>query len=105
MARSISEISAEILAHKAEECGFEPCSTCGQMVPGNGDPDASVMLIGEAPGKNEDAQGIPFVGAAGKLLDELLGTVELSREKVFVANVLKSRPPANRDPSPEEAAH
>lgn len=75
------------------------------MVPGNGDPNAAVMLIGEAPGKNEDAQGIPFVGAAGKLLDELLASVELTRDSVFVANVLKARPPGNRDPLPEEAAH
>ncbi|MGK2878595.1 MAG: uracil-DNA glycosylase [Solirubrobacterales bacterium] len=105
MARSIEEISAEILAHKSEACGFEPCTTCTQMVPGNGDPSAAVMLIGEAPGKNEDAQGVPFVGAAGKLLDELLASVELSRDSVFVANVLKARPPGNRDPLPEEAAH
>jgi DNA polymerase len=75
------------------------------MVPGNGDPHAAVMLVGEAPGKNEDAQGIPFVGAAGKLLDALLASVDLSRESVFVANVLKARPPGNRDPLPEEAAH
>ena len=105
MARSIDEISAEILAHKSEACGFEPCTSCTQFVPGNGNPHAAVMLIGEAPGKNEDAQGIPFVGAAGKLLDELLASVELSRESVFVANVLKARPPGNRDPLPEEAAH
>jgi DNA polymerase len=105
MARSIDEISAEILAHKSEACGFEPCTTCTQMVPGNGDAHAAVMLIGEAPGKSEDAQGIPFVGAAGKLLDELLGSVGMSRETVFVANVLKARPPGNRDPLPEEAAH
>jgi DNA polymerase len=105
MARSIDEITAEILAHKNDACDFEPCRTCTQMVPGNGDPRAAVMLIGEAPGKNEDAQGIPFVGAAGKLLDELLGSVALSRDSVFVANVLKARPPGNRDPLPEEAAH
>lgn len=105
MARSIEEITAEILAHKDEECAFEPCNTCTQMVPGNGDPSAAVMLIGEAPGKNEDEQGVPFVGAAGKLLDELLASVSLSRDRVFVANVLKARPPGNRDPLPEEAAH
>lgn len=105
MARTIEEISAEILAHKNEDCAFEPCVTCTQLVPGNGDPHASVMLIGEAPGKNEDEQGVPFVGAAGKLLDELLGSVGLSRDQVFVANVLKARPPGNRDPLPEEAAH
>lgn len=105
MARTMEEITAEILAHKDEACAFEPCATCTQMVPGNGDPNASVMLIGEAPGKNEDEQGVPFVGAAGKLLDELLDSVGLSRERVFVANVLKARPPGNRDPLPEEAAH
>ncbi len=105
MARTIEEISAEILAHKDQACEFEPCRTCTQMVPGNGDANASVMLIGEAPGKNEDEQGVPFVGAAGKLLDDLLASVELDRSKVFVANVLKARPPENRDPSPEEAAH
>ncbi|MGB0873451.1 MAG: uracil-DNA glycosylase [Solirubrobacterales bacterium] len=105
MARSIEEIARAILAHKDEPCGFEPCSTCTQMVPGNGNPNASIMFVGEAPGKNEDAQGIPFVGAAGKLLDELLASVELTREDVFVANVLKARPPGNRDPLPEETAH
>ncbi|MFT4048612.1 MAG: uracil-DNA glycosylase [Solirubrobacterales bacterium] len=105
MARTIEEISAEILAHKDEDCAFEPCSTCTRMVPGNGDPHARVMLIGEAPGKNEDEQGVPFVGAAGKLLDELLASVQLDRSSVFVANVLKARPPGNRDPLPEEAAH
>lgn len=105
MARTIEEISAEILAHKNRDCGFEPCRSCTQMVPGSGDAAASVMLIGEAPGKNEDAQGVPFVGAAGRLLDELLASVDLDRGDVFVTNVLKARPPDNRDPSPEEAAH
>ena len=105
MARTIAEISAEIIAHKYQGCGFEPCATCTQLVPGDGDPDASVMLIGEAPGKNEDEQGVPFVGVAGKLLDELLFSVGLSRNEVFVANVLKARPPGNRDPLPAEAAH
>lgn len=105
MGRSIDQIAAEILAHKDEPCGFEPCQTCTQMVPGNGDANASLMFIGEAPGKNEDEQGVPFVGAAGKFLDELLDSIDLSRDDVFVANVLKARPPANRDPLPEEAAH
>ena len=105
MGRSIEQIAAEILAHKDEPCGFEPCQTCTQLVPGNGDPDASLMFIGEAPGKNEDEQGVPFVGAAGKFLGELLDSIGLTREDVFVANVLKARPPGNRDPLPEEAAH
>lgn len=105
MGRTIDQIAAEILAHKDEPCAFEPCRTCTQMVPGNGDPNASVMMIGEAPGKNEDEQGVPFVGAAGKMLDQLLESISMTRDDVFVANVLKARPPENRDPLPEEAAH
>ncbi len=69
---------------------------------GTGDPHARVMIIGEAPGKNEDLQGEPFVGAAGKYLNELLAIAGLKREDVFIANVLKCRPPGNRDPRPEE---
>ena len=72
------------------------------MVFGDGNPEARVMFIGEAPGKNEDLQGIPFVGAAGKYLDELLGFAGLKREEVYIANILKCRPPSNRDPRPEE---
>jgi uracil-DNA glycosylase family 4 len=73
-----------------------------QVVFGNGDPDADLMFVGEAPGFHEDKQGFPFVGQAGKLLDQLLGGIGLSREMVFVANVLKCRPPGNRDPMPDE---
>lgn len=73
-----------------------------QTVPGNGDPNAELMFIGEAPGANEDQQGLPFVGRAGQLLDELLGEINLTRQDVFVANVLKCRPPNNRDPLPDE---
>jgi DNA polymerase len=73
-----------------------------QTVPGNGDPNAELMFIGEAPGANEDQQGLPFVGRAGQLLDELLGEINLTRQSVFVANVLKCRPPNNRDPLPDE---
>ena len=73
-----------------------------QTVFGDGNPDARVLIVGEAPGKNEDLQGIPFVGAAGKYLNELLGIAGLAREDVFIANVLKCRPPGNRDPRPEE---
>lgn len=105
MTRSIEEIAAEIGRHKDAACGFEPCSTCTQLIPGAGDPAASVMLIGEAPGKNEDEQGVPFVGAAGKMLDQLLDSVSLARSDVFITNVLKARPPENRDPTPAEAAH
>jgi uracil-DNA glycosylase len=69
---------------------------------GNGNADAELMFIGEAPGAEEDRQGLPFVGRAGQLLDQLLGGIGMSREDVFVANILKSRPPGNRDPQPEE---
>ncbi|MGH7883175.1 MAG: uracil-DNA glycosylase family protein [Candidatus Dormibacteraceae bacterium] len=74
-----------------------------QAVPGVGSIEAEVMLVGEAPGHQEDIQGKPFVGPAGKLLDTLLGRIGLNREKVFISNVLKCRPPQNRDPRPEEA--
>lgn len=72
------------------------------VVFGVGDPDARLMLVGEAPGKNEDLQGEPFVGAAGQLLDELLGSIGVSREEAYIANVLKCRPPGNRDPQQDE---
>ncbi len=77
-------------------------STRTQVVFGAGNADADLMFVGEAPGAKEDASGIPFVGAAGKLLDELLGEVGLERSDVFIANVLKCRPPGNRDPQPNE---
>jgi len=73
-----------------------------QVVPGEGAEDADVLFIGEAPGFNEDQQGRPFVGAAGGFLDELLRSVGLSRETVYIANVVKCRPPGNRDPLPNE---
>ncbi|MCX8007521.1 MAG: uracil-DNA glycosylase [Coriobacteriia bacterium] len=72
------------------------------LVFGVGSPRARLMFIGEAPGRNEDLQGEPFVGAAGKLLDELLASIGLDRSEVYIANVLKCRPPGNRDPLPEE---
>lgn len=71
-------------------------------VPGTGSVQAAVMFIGEAPGKNEDEQGRPFVGRAGKILDEMLGAVELEREGVFITNLVKCRPPSNRDPRQDE---
>jgi DNA polymerase len=72
------------------------------VVFGAGNADADLMFVGEAPGANEDKQGLPFVGQAGKLLDKLLGEIGLAREEVFIANVLKCRPPGNRDPRPSE---
>jgi len=73
-----------------------------QAVPGNGDADAQILFIGEAPGKKEDEQGVPFVGASGKFLSEMLATINLKREDIFITNVVKYRPPENRDPSPKE---
>jgi len=84
------------------------CTRCAlaktrtQVVFGSGAPDADLMFVGEAPGFHEDKQGVPFVGAAGQLLGKLLAGIGLSRGEVFVANVLKCRPPGNRDPLPEE---
>jgi len=72
------------------------------LVFGVGDPGADLLFIGEAPGKNEDLKGEPFVGAAGRLLDELLGSIGLHRSEVYIANVLKCRPPGNRDPQADE---
>lgn len=73
-----------------------------QLVPGSGNPDADVMLVGEAPGKSEDEQGKPFVGAAGRFLEEMLATINLTRKDVFITNIVKYRPPNNRDPKLEE---
>lgn len=84
------------------------CTSCGlaetrtQVVFGVGAFDADIMFVGEAPGRNEDLQGEPFVGAAGKLLDRLLAEIGVAREDVYIANVLKCRPPGNRDPRPDE---
>jgi len=86
----------------------ECCSNCAlgptrtKAVFGEGDPGADLMFVGEAPGYHEDQQGRPFVGQAGKLLEQLLASIGLTREQVYIANVLKSRPPNNRDPRPEE---
>ena len=73
-----------------------------QLVFGDGSPDAEIVFIGEAPGKNEDLQGIPFVGAAGKFLNEMLKGIGLERQDIYITNIVKYRPPNNRDPKPEE---
>jgi uracil-DNA glycosylase family 4 len=75
-----------------------------QLVFGDGNPDAEIVFIGEAPGKNEDLQGLPFVGAAGKFLNELLGSINLERQQIYITNIVKYRPPENRDPLPHEKA-
>ena len=71
---------------------------------GDGNPNADMVFIGEAPGKNEDIQGLPFVGAAGKFLDEMLGVIGLARKDIYITNIVKYRPPGNRDPLPDEKA-
>lgn len=92
-----------IVAREASSC--TACALSGTrttVVFGDGSPDASIMFVGEAPGFHEDQQGVPFVGAAGQLLDRLLAEIGLRRDEVYIANVLKCRPPGNRDPLPEE---
>lgn len=95
---SLEEIRAQV--EMCRRCPLADGRT--QTVFGAGNPQARVLIIGEAPGKNEDLQGVPFVGAAGKYLNELLAIAGLEREDVFIANVLKCRPPSNRNPRPEE---
>jgi DNA polymerase len=91
--------------YAAETAGCTRCplaATRTQVVFGSGDANAALMFVGEAPGFHEDQQGVPFVGQAGKLLEKLLNGIGLSRTDVYIANVLKCRPPGNRDPQPEE---
>jgi len=98
-----SRVLLENLYRSMQNC--QNCSLHGyrtHLVFGAGNPEAKLMLVGEAPGREEDLQGKPFVGAAGKLLTEGLSQVGLSREEVYIANILKCRPPGNRDPLPEE---
>jgi uracil-DNA glycosylase family 4 len=98
--RALAELAAEV--RQCQRCPLYKGALKG--VPGEGAPDAEVMLIGEAPGWHENQQGRPFVGAAGQFLNELLRSVGLRRETVFIANVVKHRPPDNRDPLPDEIA-
>ena len=97
--------------HDLKSCSDEvrSCQLCRlsktrtQAVPGDGSPVAQILFVGEAPGLNEDRQGIPFVGAAGRILDNMLKSVALDRESVFITNIVKCRPPNNRDPLPDES--
>jgi uracil-DNA glycosylase len=95
---SLEQVTAAIAACKA--CGLVNSAT--QPVPGVGNPHADVMVVGEAPGEKEDLRGEPFVGPAGELLNKILGAIQLSRETVYICNVLKHRPPGNRNPMPDE---
>lgn len=90
---------------KRECAACQRCALCAvrtNLVFGTGNDRAEVMLIGEGPGEQEDLQGVPFVGPAGKLLDNMLEMIDLDRSKVYIANIVKCRPPHNRDPKPEE---
>ena len=101
------ERAAALRRYAEETAGCTKCALAEgrtQVVFGSGNPNAELMFVGEAPGFHEDQQGVPFVGQAGKLLDRLLEGIGLTRADVFVANVLKCRPPGNRDPLPEEIA-
>jgi uracil-DNA glycosylase len=105
MGASAAERREELIALYREVQACQKCplhATRTNVVFGSGNADADLMFVGEAPGFHEDQQGKPFVGAAGKLLEKLLADIDLTREDVFIANVLKSRPPGNRDPQLEE---
>lgn len=95
----LEQIKTDVVAHNV-------CSDLAReaknLVMGDGNVDADIVFIGEAPGKNEDEQGLPFVGAAGKFLDEMLAEINLQRQDVYITNIVKYRPPNNRDPLPEE---
>src|ERR1700712_1086227 len=95
----LDQIQADILEKNV--CP-DLAKTATQLVFGDGNPDADIVLIGEAPGKNEDLQGIPFVGASGKFLNEMLEMIGLKRKDIYITNIVKYRPPDNRDPTPEE---
>lgn len=105
---STHETVGSVEALRSLEESLRGCSLCGlcrgrtQVVFGVGSPSAELMLVGEGPGFHEDRQGEPFVGQAGKLLNELLAQIGLSRADVYIANVVKCRPPENRDPAPDE---
>ena len=94
----LEQVAAEV--NTCTKCNL--CKTRTKAVPGEGNSSATIMLIGEGPGYHEDKQGRPFVGAAGQFLDELLASIGVKRSDVFITNVVKCRPPENRDPLPEE---
>ena len=101
--KALDAIAKEIFGHVP--CGFAICEQAKNLVPGEGSATAQVMLVGEAPGAKEDETGRPFVGGAGRLLDRLLHEAGLERQEVFITNVVKARPPGNRDPKADEVAH
>ncbi|HYN22202.1 MAG TPA: uracil-DNA glycosylase [Thermoanaerobaculia bacterium] len=103
----IAARAAELAAVGATAAACTRCRLAqgrNKVVFGSGNPDADLMFIGEAPGAEEDRQGLPFVGAAGELLTRILAAIETRREDVYIANILKCRPPGNRDPQPDEVS-
>lgn len=97
------ETQISLLCKQVKECQKCPLYKFAKNpVPGDGSANSEIMFIGEGPGEKEDELGLPFVGKAGKLLDEMLDLIELTRQDVYIANVVKHRPPGNRDPKPEE---
>lgn len=104
MASGQKQQKLDELKQQIEAAGVTPdlAATATQLVFGDGNPDADIVFIGEAPGKNEDLQGLPFVGAAGKFLNEMLASVGMERKDIYITNIVKYRPPNNRDPLPEE---
>ncbi|GAA0556387.1 uracil-DNA glycosylase [Rhizomicrobium electricum] len=106
-AQSLAAAATSLAELKAALEGFDGCAlkkSCAHTVFADGNPASRIMFIGEAPGAEEDRQGLPFVGRAGKLLDKMMASIELDRSTAYITNVLNWRPPQNRDPSPEEAA-
>lgn len=97
--KKLDELAQSIIDAKLTP---ELATQATQLVFGAGNPDADIVFIGEAPGKNEDLKGEPFVGAAGKFLNEMLASVDLQREDIYITNIVKYRPPNNRDPLPDE---
>jgi uracil-DNA glycosylase family 4 len=105
-ARDAAKSAATLEALRAIVAGFEGCAlrlTAKQLVFADGNPQARLMCVGEAPGREEDLEGLPFVGRSGQLLDRMLNTIGLDRNSVYIANIIPWRPPGNRDPTPQES--
>ncbi|MDO8303381.1 MAG: uracil-DNA glycosylase [Sedimentisphaerales bacterium] len=99
---TVNKELAEIAAEVAHCCNCGLGATRKNAVPGEGNPNAQIVFVGEAPGADEDEQGRPFVGRSGQLLDKIIAAMGLQRQEVFICNILKCRPPDNRDPKPDE---
>ncbi len=104
--RSVKQIELDKIKKEIIEQKICPelAAVATQLVFGDGNPDAEAVFVGEAPGRNEDLQGLPFVGAAGKFLDEMLSMIGMKRSDIYITNIVKYRPPNNRDPYPDEKA-